>query len=153
MADLFITGSFDSGKLECRRDIDLALDSSGDIALTPNDEVALMQELIFYLFTEKNTRPGLPMVGCILPEIMHDKRVRGTMKRINGAISRDIQTYFPQFKGVRVMCHTVPNSPTDIFVTIIMPTGKLMEMIADFNNVMNNSLVMADLFRWGLKVT
>lgn len=148
MADLLTVGSFDSGKLECRKDIDLALDSSGDIALTPDDETVLIQELMFYLFTEKNTRPGLPMAGCILPEIMHDKRSRGVMKRLNAAISRDIAKFFPQFKGVQVLCHTVPNSPTDIFITIILPTGKLLEVIADFQNVMKNSLVMADIFKW-----
>jgi hypothetical protein len=150
MADLLLTGNFGSGKLECRKDIDLALDSTGDIALTPDPETALLQEMIFYLYTEKNTRPGLPMVGCILPEIMHDKRVRGTMKKLNAAVSRDMQMFFPQFRGVQVLCHTVPNSPTDIFITIILPTGKLIELVADLTNVMNNSRVMADLFRWGL---
>lgn len=148
MADLLTTGRFDSGKLECRKDLDLVLDSSGDIALTPDDESVLIQELMFYLFTEKNTRPGLPMAGCILPEIMHDKRTRGVMKRLNAAISRDMNKFFPQFKGVQVLCHAVPNSPTDIFITIILPTGKLLDVVADFQNVMKNSLVMADIFSW-----
>ena len=152
MADLLITGSFDSGKLECRRDVDLALDSTGDIALTPDSETALIQEIMFYLFTEKNTRPGLPLVGCILPEIMHDRRTRGTMKKLNAAVSRDFNMFFSQFRGVQVLCHTVPNSASDIFVTIILPTGKLLEVIADLTNVMNNSRVLADLFRWGLEV-
>ncbi len=148
MSDLLTTGSFFGGRLECRRDIDLAITSNGDLALTPDDETTLFQQLMMYLFTPKNERPGLPQAGCILPEIMHDRITRGVLKRINGSVAKDIRSMFPNFRGVQVACRAVPNSTSDIFVTIIMPTGRVMDLIADFEQVMKNAQVMADTFRW-----
>jgi len=148
MADLLVTGTFDTGRLECRRDIDLAVDASGDLALTPDDETTLTQELMFYLFTPKNERPGLPLAGCILPEIMHDRITKDVLKRINGSLSKDIKTMFPDFRGVQVVCKAVPSSTSDVFLTIIMPTGRVMNLIADFDQLMKNAKIMADTFRW-----
>jgi len=148
MSDLLTTGRFENGKLECRKDMDLALDPTGDLALTPDEETATLQALMFYLFTPKNERPGLPLVGCMLAEIAHDRRTRGVMKRLNASITKDIKTLFPEFKGAQVVCRTVPGSPADIFLTIVLPTGRIMDLVANLDQVMRNSAIMRDIFRW-----
>ncbi len=148
MSDLLTTGNFENGELECRKDMDLALDPTGDLALTPDEETATLQALMFYLFTPKNERPGLPLVGCMLPEIAHERRERGVMKRLNASITKDLKTLFPNFNGVQVVCRTVPTSVSDIFVTIVLPTGRKMDLVANLDQVMKNASIMKDIFRW-----
>ncbi len=148
MVDLKITGYWQGTHFECRRDIDLVLTPDGDIALTSDPLEELQQALLFYVYTPKGERPAFPNLGSILFEIMHSKLTAGNLKRISGALQRDLRLLFPDLKDVFITASVDPTDRNRVNITVLAPTNRRFDINIDPENLMKNFANIQDIFRW-----
>lgn len=146
--DLKITGYWTSSGFECRRDVDLVLTPDGDIAVTTDPEEELHQALLFYLFTPKGERPAFSNIGSILFEILHSKLTAGTLKRLNGALQRDLKLLFPDLQDLLITSSVDPTDRNRINITIVAPTNKRFDINIDPEKIMQSFSNIASMFRW-----
>lgn len=148
MVDLKISGYWQGSDFECRRDIDLVITPWGDLALTSDPLEELQQALLFYIYTPKGERPAFPHLGSILFEILHNKLTAGNLKRISGAIQKDLRTFFPELKDIMIVASPDSIDKNKLNVTILAPTNRRIDIRIDPEALMKNFANIPDIFRW-----